>query len=87
MAKKRVMVGSKRSGFMHMAATKAFLMRALVEHGTGILNGWTGTVEEALEAIRKDSREVFPLGDCDNQDERGKCKGHGDHAEPADKVT
>jgi hypothetical protein len=82
MAKHRVMVGVKRSGFMHMAATKDFVLQIVADSGTaGVLPGWTGTVEEALEAIRKDPRKVFPIGDCDNQDECGYCKGHGDHAE------
>lgn len=62
---------------MHMTATKGYLVKAIQDHGAkDILTGWKGTNQEAIDALQDDPREVIPIGPCDNQDERGYCKGH-----------
>jgi hypothetical protein len=62
---------------MHMTASKEFLVRAVREHGKdGVSPEFVGTDDELIDAIIKDEREVIPIGDCDNHDERGYCKGH-----------
>lgn len=59
----------------HMGATKSYLLRAVVEYGPEhVLRNWTGTTEEALQAIRDDAREVFCDCDC-VKDETGACTG------------
>jgi hypothetical protein len=62
---------------MHMAATKQYLVRAVMEHGKDAVSPeFDGTKEELIKSIWEDPREVIPIGDCDNQDEAGRCKGH-----------
>ena len=62
---------------MHLTATKSYLARIINEEGPEtVLEGFTGSKEEALQVLMADPREVFPVGPCDNQDEHGYCKGH-----------
>lgn len=62
---------------MHMTIDKNYLISLIRENGArNILDNFTGTDEEAIAEIKADPRECIPMGDCDNYDERGFCKGH-----------
>lgn len=63
---------------LHLGVAKWLLLDLLVANGAAaVLNGWTGTDEEAYEAIKADPREYFVLSpDCDQQNEDGSCAGH-----------
>lgn len=63
---------------------KSYLVRLIKEHGAKeILVDFEGTNEEAIKQIMDDPREAFTVGECDNQDERGFCKGHHQSAAAA----
>ena len=66
------------AGFMHMTATKSFLVGAVQRLGAKTVLGdsFAGSDEDAIRAINADPREVFPCGKCDHQDEKGYCLGH-----------
>lgn len=63
-------------GFMCMGIAKGLLIHSIRKYGLeGILNVPEGTtVEQAVEMIQDDPREVFTP--CTNVDEKGYCKGH-----------
>lgn len=62
---------------MHMTMEKYFLIGLIKQRGAKeILSDFTGTDEEAIELIANDPRETFVIGECNNQDEKGFCKGH-----------
>jgi len=65
-------------GFMHMNATKQYIRSVIEDRGAEFVFGdeWKGRDDDALTALDNDPREVIPIGDCDNQDERGYCRGH-----------
>ena len=77
-----MMTVEKDGGFeigrvMHMCMTKPFLIDLIrSQHGPELLKDWDMTEDEAIAAIRKDSREVITVGKCDNYDKKGNCQGH-----------
>lgn len=75
----------KKNHRYHVHCTRAYVVGVIARDGAAeILKGWTGTDEEAIEAVIADGRLVFSFG-CDNPDETGKCAGHrlDDAAHPA----
>lgn len=60
----------------HMGIHRNLLAKMIIHEKTtnGILVGWTGTVEEALAALR-DGPEYL-VGECDNKKPDGSCGGH-----------
>lgn len=66
----------------HLQATKSYLIKAIQANGSkDFLDGWTGTDEEAIQAIQDDPREVFAVGACDHFDaQTGRCLGHPNQA-------
>ncbi len=75
---------------MHMTMTKEFCISMINQYGAKkVLAGFEGTDEEAIELIQNDPYEVLIVGECDNRDERGFCKGHtpGSYASAIAHVT
>ena len=61
----------------HMTATKQYIIAQIQACGAkAVLDNFDGTDEEAIAALRADPHTHFPIGDCDNQDESGRCLGH-----------
>ncbi|KKN29333.1 hypothetical protein LCGC14_0845430 [marine sediment metagenome] len=61
----------------HLSATQSYLISAIKEGGAAnVLNDFDGTDEEAIEAIRGDGLDHYPIGECDNRLENGRCNGH-----------
>jgi hypothetical protein len=67
-----------RSRILHVGVAKWLLLDLLSTYGAGaVLKGWTGTHDEAREAIMADPREYFVLSpDCNKQNADGSCAGH-----------
>ncbi len=60
---------------MHMGVAKSYVRQIIAAKGAAfILKGWTGTDEEALQALRDDPREIFCSCDCP-KNSRGACTG------------
>ncbi len=62
---------------LHMGVDKLYLMQRLKEGAWGLretLPNFTGTLDEALEEIEADPREVFTGCDCKKNDD-GSCSG------------
>ena len=59
----------------HMGFAKGLLLRIVHQEGTAeVMPDWTGTKEDAMDAIRKDPRDVFTGCGCElNAD--GTCTG------------
>ena len=63
---------------MHLCCTKSYLLKGIMAGRMDMLKDFDGTQEEAIEAIKNDSRKYFVIGECDNQNEDGECLGHED---------
>ncbi len=61
----------------HMGIAKRYLAHMVAEDGAdAVLANWSGTDEEAMQAIM-DGPDFMPIGSCDNWDEeKGRCGGH-----------
>lgn len=64
-----------------MVVDKEFLIDVLKRHENEkekivSFDGKFPKSEIAIQILQKDKREVVPIGECDNQDETGRCLGH-----------
>lgn len=65
----------------HMNISKDYLIEILQTHDNTkdkiySINKKFVTSEKAVESIRQSPNEVFIIGDCNNHDSHGYCKGH-----------
>jgi hypothetical protein len=74
----RMRVGTGTHRTLHVGIVKSLLLNLIHNEGAArTLVGWTGTDEEAIEAVTADHREVFVLSaECDRQGPDGACLGH-----------
>lgn len=62
---------------LHVAAAKDYILRHLRAGDRTILEGFQGTIAEAIAAVEADPRDFFVLDDgCDRQRPDGSCAGH-----------
>jgi hypothetical protein len=63
----------------HVAFAKRYLVKQIRKYGPAVwLEGFTGSIAEAVAEIEADPREVFALCDCEH-DDRGYCLGFEPH--------
>ena len=64
------------STMYHLSIAKRELLRLVEKDGTAALVNFKGSKQEALEALREDKRDFFPIGSCDHREQDGSCAGH-----------
>jgi hypothetical protein len=68
---------AKPVGFMHMSATKSYIIGAIRAYGGDVIGDeWKGREAEAEAAVLAAPGELLPVGSCDNFDPMTGCKGH-----------